>query len=201
MTRTPIEDLRTEIMLHESNAALRELGYSPLFVASPAARIVIVGQAPGVKAQTSRKVWNDASGLRLKEWLNMTDEVFRDDSLIAHIPMDFYYPGKGKSGDLPPRKDFARLWHPQILRHMPNVELMVLIGRYAQEYYLGTNKGASLATTVRNYESYLPRYFPLVHPSPRNFRWLSQNAWFEAEVVPRLQARVNEILYPHGPSV
>jgi len=189
-----IEDIRRAIAEHDSNAAHRDMGYVPLFVASPTARIVIVGQAPGTKAQASRLPWNDASGKRLMQWLDIDEATFRDESLIAHIPMDFYYPGKGKSGDLPPRKDFAPLWHPQLLAQMPNVELIITIGAYAQAYYLGSERKRSLTETVQSYREYLPRYFPLVHPSPLNFRWLRNNPWFEKETVPELRALVHEIL-------
>jgi len=188
------ETIRNDIILHESNKALTELGYDPLFSASHTARIVIVGQAPSIKAQTNKMVWSDASGERLMEWLGVDELTFRDESLIAHVPMDFYYPGKGKTGDLPPRKDFATLWHQKIIAHMPQVQLVILIGRYAQDYYLRDVKAPTLTETVRNCEAYLPHYFPLVHPSPLNFRWFSRNEWFEADIVPILQRRVREAL-------
>jgi uracil-DNA glycosylase len=161
---------------------------------SPAAKIVIIGQAPGKKAQESGIVWTDASGIRLMSWLGESEEEFRDPSIVAHIPMDFYYPGKGTSGDLPPRKDFADLWHKKIMEHMPSVELVVLIGQYAQKYYLGKRRHSNLTETVRNYDQYLPDFFPLVHPSPLNFRWFANHAWFEAEVVPELRATVQRVL-------
>jgi len=106
-----LAQIRQEIILHESNLAYKKLGYNPLFSASPTAKIVIIGQAPGIKAQTHEMVWSDASGQRLMKWLGVDEATFRNRSLIAHVPMDFYYPGKGKTGDLPPRKDFAQLWH------------------------------------------------------------------------------------------
>lgn len=187
------DEIKQAIAQHPSNTAQSQLGYTPLFCATETSKIVIVGQAPGRKAQESGIVWNDASGQRLISWLGIDEKTFRDPSLIAHIPMDFYYPGKGLSGDLPPRKEFARLWHPQLLSHMPQVKLTLLIGQYAQKYYLNSN-GLNLTETVRNYRSYLPKYFPLVHPSPLNFRWLNANTWFEAEVLPDLQKTVAEIL-------
>lgn len=191
-----IERIRNEIILHESNQAFLEQEYQPLFSASPTARIVIIGQAPGIRAQTNEKVWSDASGARLMRWLGVSEAVFRDEALIAHLPMDFYYPGKGKTGDLPPRKDFADLWHPKLLEQMPNVQLTILIGGYSQKHYLKGRKKSTLTETVQNYDVYLPYYFPLVHPSPLNFRWFKRNAWFEKEVVPVLQNRVLEVLYP-----
>lgn len=169
-------------------------GFAPLFLASTQSKIVIIGQAPGIKAQTSGLAWDDASGVRLMSWLGVNEKQFRDTSLFAHIPMDFYYPGKGRSGDLPPRKDFASLWHKRLMDLMPDIELIILIGQYAQKYYLLQNKHSTLTETVRDYRSYLPDYFPLVHPSPLNFRWYAKNEWFEEEVVPYLRKTVAGIL-------
>jgi uracil-DNA glycosylase len=138
--------------------------------------------------------WNDASGRRLMQWLGVTENQFRDPSLFAHIPMDFYYPGKGKSGDLPPRKGFAPLWHDRFSSKMPEVKLRILIGKYAQEYYLKSRRQRNLTETVRSYKDYLPEYLPLVHPSPLNFRWFAKNAWFEDELIPNLQKIVSEII-------
>lgn len=195
-TSFSFEQLRDEIAQHETNAVLLAQGYLPLFSVSPTAKVVIIGQAPGIKAQISNKPWDDASGERLIRWLGIPEKIFRDPALVAHMPMDFYYPGKGKSGDLPPRREFAPLWHGRLLQLMPQVEMTILVGRYAQQYYLDTPKSDSLTVTVRNYRQYLPTYFPLVHPSPLNFRWLRQNQWFEEEVVPDLQARIQNILRP-----
>jgi uracil-DNA glycosylase len=189
-----MNELSLEIERHPSNAAFQDVGYTPLFSASPTAKIAIIGQAPGKKAQESGIVWNDASGERLISWIGITEKMFRDPAIISHLPMDFYYPGKGTSGDLPPRKGFAELWHPKILAQMPSIELILLIGQYAQKYYLGTDGGRSLTERVRNYRDYLPEYFPLVHPSPLNFRWMGKNTWFEKEVIPALQVRIRQIL-------
>lgn len=189
-----IEDVREQIVNHPSNKHYTAQGYQPLFTASSEAAIVIIGQAPGKKAQESGVVWNDASGKRLMQWLGVSEETFRTDTVFAHIPMDFYYPGKGASGDLPPRPEFAMLWHDKLLRQMPRVELMILIGNYAQRYYLGPERMDTLTDTVRNFKRYAPLYFPIVHPSPLNFRWLNKNPWFEREVVPKLQQRITEII-------
>ena len=189
-----MDELRLEIERHPSNVVFQDLGYKPLFSVSPTAKIVIIGQAPGKKAQESGMVWNDASGERLIRWLGITEEVFRDPAIISHMPMDFYYPGKGASGDLPPRKDFADLWHARILQQMPSIELTILIGHYAQRYYAGNGKKYNLTEMVRNYKDYSPARFPLVHPSPLNFRWLAKNEWFEKEVVPALQTRIHQII-------
>lgn len=185
--------LRQEIIDHESNQLHTAQGFLPLFSASADSRVVIVGQAPGIKAQTSGLVWNDASGVRLMSWLGVNEVQFRDPHIFAHIPMDFYYPGKGTSGDLPPRKDFARLWHTRLLDSMPNIELTILIGAHAQQYYL-PNRERTLTETVQNYASYLPNHFPLIHPSPLNFRWFAKNPWFDTDVVPALRKRINEII-------
>ena len=124
----------------------------------------------------------------------MDEEIFYESGLFAVVPMDFYFPGSGKSGDLPPRKDFADKWHADILAQMPNVELMILIGQYAQHYYLKQRKSVKVTDNVRNYQNFLPDYFPLVHPSPRNNIWQVKNPWFREEVLPDLKRIVAEIL-------
>lgn len=176
------------------NAAMKEKGFAPVYTAGPKAKIAIVGQAPGSKAQATMKPWNDASGELLRTWLGVTDEQFYDPDIFALIPMDFYYPGKGAHGDLPPRKGFAEKWHPKLLELMPQVELIILIGAYSQKYYLHSNAKRNLTETVHAYEEYLPRYLPLVHPSPLNFRWRAKNPWLEVEVVPKVRSLVHEIL-------
>ena len=188
-----LSQIKNAIMADPQNRTFTERGIEPLFAAPTSARINIVGQAPGVKAEQTRLYWNDKSGDRLREWLGVDRETFYRSDLFAVIPMDFYYPGKGKSGDLPPRKGFAEKWHPQILADLPNSELTILIGQYAQKYYLPENT-LNVTETVQNYAKFLPHFLPLVHPSPRNQLWLAKNPWFEQEVVPRLQQRVQEIL-------
>ena len=188
-----LSQIKNAIMADPQNKTFTERGIEPLFAAPTSARINIVGQAPGVKAEQTRLYWNDKSGDRLREWLGVDRETFYRSDLFAVIPMDFYYPGKGKSGDLPPRKGFAEKWHPQILADLPNIELTILIGQYAQKYYLPENT-LNVTETVQNYAKFLPHILPLVHPSPRNQLWLAKNPWFEQEVVPRLQQRVQEIL-------
>ena len=108
--------------------------------------------------------------------------------------MDFYFPGKGKNGDMPPRKDFATMWHPKIFEQMQNIQLTLLVGHYAQRFYLGSNMKRNLTETVRHYEEYLPTYMPLAHPSPLNAHWKAKNKWFEEEVIPVLRAKVKAIL-------
>ena len=176
------------------NTAMKAKDYVPVYTAGPKAKIVIVGQAPGSKAQASMKPWNDVSGILLRKWLGVTDEQFYDPNIFALTPMDFYYPGKATHGDLPPRKGFAEKWHPKLLQLMPEVQLIILIGAYSQKYYLGKSAKRNLTETVRAYQEYLPAYFPLVHPSPLNFRWRARNSWFEIEVVPELHDLVHKIL-------
>ena len=188
------EQLKQEIMADSDNEKYTDEGIEPLFSTPSTAKILIVGQAPGIKAQESKIFFNDKSGVKLREWMGIDDEIFYKSGLIAVVPMDFYYPGKGKSGDLPPRKNFAQKWHAKVLELMPNLELIVLVGKYAQDYYLGNDKKQNLTETVYKYKQYLPRYFPIVHPSPLNFRWHNKNPRFIEEVVPELQKRVKEIL-------
>lgn len=187
-------DIYQTIVEDPDNFWAKEQGYVPIYTTSEQARILIVGQAPGRKAQESLKPWNDISGIRLRSWLNVSDDQFYNPNLFALVPMDFYYPGKGAHGDLPPRKNFAAKWHPILLAEMPNIELIIPIGAYAQKYYLGDSAKLNLTQTVLAYNEYLPKYFPLVHPSPLNFRWHTLNPWFEQELVPVLRSRVNEIL-------
>ncbi|GAP00237.1 uracil-DNA glycosylase family protein [Fructobacillus ficulneus] len=183
-----------EIKADPANAEYTQRGWNPIYAAPKTAKILIVGQAPGLKVQESGIMWNDASGDRLREWLGVSKETFYDSGLFAVIPMDFYYPGKAKSGDKPPRLGVAEKWHPRLLALMPNIQLTILVGAYAQHYYLHLAKSVTLTETVKNFERYWPKYLPIVHPSPRNNIWLKKNSWFEAEVVPNLQRRVREIL-------
>jgi uracil-DNA glycosylase len=170
------------------------LGPRPIVAAHPDAKIVIIGQAPGTKVHTTGVPWDDPSGRQLRKWLGVTDEVFYDPSKMALIPMGFCYPGKGKSGDLPPRTECAPLWHEPLWQQMPNVDLVLLIGMYAQNYYLGKTTKKTLTETVASYEAYLPKFLPLPHPSPRNRFWLTKNPWFGELVVPHLQRRVLKII-------
>lgn len=189
-----LELIRAAIMADPDNAAATAAGWNPLYVADPRARIVIIGQAPGLQAQESGVPWNDASGKTLISWLGVTEEQFRDPALFAILPMDFYFPGKGAHGDLPPRRGFAERWHPPILGRLQRLELTLLIGAYAQKHYLKGRARANLTETVKAYRDYLPEYLPLVHPSPLNFRWQARNPWFAADLVPDLQVRVRRCL-------
>lgn len=194
MTRAQIDAIRRTIAQEQDNQDMAARGWGPLFTASPRARIVVVGQAPGIRAQTTGIPWDDASGRNLVDWLGITEDQFRDPDLFSLLPMDFYYPGKGASGDLPPRKGFASRWHPPVLALMPQVRLTLLIGRYAQLHYLPDTRGGTLTTAVREFRSYLPAQFPLVHPSPLNFRWQANNPWFVTDVLPALKESVSHAL-------
>lgn len=189
-----LSKIRQEIIAHPSNSWAMKLGYEPVYSASEKSKIVIIGQAPGRKAQETRVPWNDLSGDKLREWLGLTREEFYDDTKIALIPMDFYYPGKGVHGDLPPRAGFAPMWHPRLFEQMPEVKLTLLVGSYSQKHYLGPSIKRNLTETVRAYREYLPLYFPLVHPSPLNFRWRTINPWFERDVVPEARKLVRATL-------
>ncbi|MDC7684913.1 uracil-DNA glycosylase family protein [Asticcacaulis sp. BYS171W] len=167
------------------------LGPRPVVRAdNPAARILIIGQAPGTKVHASGIPWDDKSGERLRDWMQVTPEVFYDTSKIAIMPMGFCYPGRGKSGDNPPRQECAPLWHKRVLATLHNIELTLLIGQYAQNAYLGDR--LSLTERVKNANDY-GKFFPLVHPSPRNGIWLKKHRWFEAEIVPDLRARLRRL--------
>ncbi|WCO01781.1 uracil-DNA glycosylase family protein [Psychroserpens ponticola] len=171
------------------------LGPRPIATAHPNSKIVIIGQAPGTKVHASGIPWDDASGKQLRKWLNVTVEDFYDESKFAIIPMGFCYPGKGKSGDLPPRKECAPQWHQLLFDEMKHVELVILIGMYAQKYYLKAQAKRTLTETVANYKDYLPQYFALPHPSPRNRFWLTKNPWFDEEVVPELKKSVHNLIH------
>ncbi len=191
---TIFKKIEQEIMTDTMNSFYTEKGIPPLFKASKDARVVIIGQAPGRKAEETRLFWNDLSGDRLREWMGVSKEIFYKTDFIAQLSMDFYYPGKAKTGDVLPRKGFAEKWHPRLLEEMPNVETVLLIGNCAQKYYLGKRCGKNLTETVRNFQQYLPKYLPLVHPSPLNHGWLKQNPWYENNVLPVLKVIVKNSL-------
>ena len=173
-----LEELTQAIMADEQNKTYTEQGIKPLFSIPKTARINIVGQAPGIQAQESGLYWNDPSGDNLRDWMG----VSRD------------FPGHGKSGDLGPRKGFADKWHERVLDLAPNIQLTILVGNYAQHYYLHQKSSTKLTDTVKHYRDYLPDYFPLVHPSPRNNIWQAKNPWFKKELLPDLKELVQKIL-------
>ena len=183
-----------EIQKDPENASFTKRGIDPLFFAGPDCRIMIVGQAPGRVAEESGIVWNDRSGDRLRDWMGIDRDTFYNSGKLAIVPMDFYFPGTGKSGDLPPRKDFADKWHPRLLELMPDLKLTILVGSYATKRYLKLKSSASLTQVVKDYHDYLPEFFPLVHPSPRNQIWMKKNPWFDQTVIPDLQELVAQIM-------
>ncbi len=170
-----------------------EHGVNPVMAASPNSKIIIIGQAPGRIVHNTSVPWDDKSGDNLRQWLGIDKPTFYNTDLIALIPMGFCYPGTGKAGDLPPRPECAPLWHNKLLVFMPHVQLILLIGQYAQNYYLGNKAKDTLTDTVQDFQSYLPQYFPLPHPSPRNNIWQAKNPWFGTDVLPELKKRVQAI--------
>ncbi len=166
----------------------------PIIRASKNAIILIIGQAPGQKVQDSGIPWDDACGKELRKWMGVSSEQFYDTTLFAIMPMGMCFPGTGKSGDLPPRKECAIAWHEKVLNQMSNIKLVLLIGKYAQDYYLKENAMGNLTETVKSYKNYLPTYFPLPHPSPRNNIWQAKNKWFAIEVLPTLKLEIQKIV-------
>lgn len=170
-----------------------EHGANPILSAGLKSKIAIIGQAPGSIVHHTGIPWDDKSGERLRDWLGVNEDEFYDEQLFALIPMGFCYPGKGISGDLPPRPECAPKWHKPILSQMNQLQLILLIGNYAQKYYLKEIVKKTLTETVKNYQEYLPKYLPLPHPSPRNNIWLKKNSWFTADVLPQLQTIMKKL--------
>jgi uracil-DNA glycosylase len=170
------------------------LGPRPVLRASETATLLVVGQAPGTLVHGSGIPWSDASGMRLREWLRLDRDHFYDESRVAIVPMGFCYPGRGAAGDLPPRPECSQTWHPKLLPMLGEVKLTLLIGQYAQAYFLGDKRKKTLTDTVAAWREYAPRYFPLPHPSPRNVGWFKHNPWFDAEVVPALREAVAAVM-------
>ncbi len=170
------------------------LGANPIVSGNSETKIALVSQAPGRIAHLSDKPWDDPGGKELKKWLDVSDTIFYDPRNFAITPMGFCYPGKGVSGDLPPRKECAPLWHPSLFSELKNLELIILIGQYSQKYYLKELAKPTLTETVKSYQEYLPKYFPLPHPSPRNRFWRTKNPWFEDQTIPVLRQTIKQIL-------
>ncbi|GHW38789.1 hypothetical protein VCSRO56_2062 [Vibrio cholerae] len=188
-----LESLLTEIRQCTVCEPHLPLGANPVIRAHPAAKILIIGQAPGTKVHNTSIPWNDASGERLRQWLGLDREAFYCEGNIAIMPMGLCYPGKGRSGDLPPRKECAPLWHAKVLEQLPNRQLTLLIGQYAQHYYL-SDKPSTLTETLQQWQRWAPSVLPLPHPSPRNTLWLRNHPWFEQDIVPYLRQRVKQVL-------
>lgn len=169
------------------------LGPRPILQLHPDARILVASQAPGRRAHLSGIPFDDASGERLRDWMGIVPAAFYDARKIAILPMGFCYPGKGRSGDLPPRRECAPAWRERLLAALPQLELTLVIGQYAQAWHLRDRQG-SLTATVQDWKRWWPELLPLPHPSPLNNLWLRRNPWFEEEMVPRLRQRVAEVL-------
>ncbi len=176
-------------------AADLPLGPRPVLRAAASARLLLVGQAPGTKVHASGKPWTDASGDRLRDWLDLDAARFYDTRHIAIVPMGFCYPGAlPRGGDRPPRPECAPLWHPRIAASLPRVALTVLIGQYAQARYLGARRKRTLTGTVAAWRDYLPGCFPIPHPSWRTLGWQRRNPWFDEELLPELRRRVHALV-------
>ncbi len=170
------------------------LGARPILQLDPRARILIAGQAPGRRAHLSGVPFSDVSGDRLRQWLGIDKDIFYDASRIALLPMGFCFPGTGKGGDLPPRPECAATWRRQLLAQLTQLQLTLVIGQYAVAWHLPQYAGTRLSDLVADWRTHWPQLLPMPHPSPRNQRWLRQHPWFEAEVLPQLQARVQTLL-------
>lgn len=171
------------------------LGPRPVLRASLTARIAVCAQAPGTRVHNTGLPFNDPSGDRLRHWMGVDRDAFYDTARINIIPMGFCYPGRDpRGGDRPPRPECAATWHPRLFASLPAPDLLLAIGRYAQDYHLGPRARPTLTETVRAWRDYWPRIIPLPHPSPRNYDWFKRNPWFEEEVVPALREAVARAL-------
>ena len=172
----------------------------PVLQARASARLAIFGQAPGLKVHHAGKPFMDPSGVRLRNWMGIGEEDFYEPAKVAIIPMGFCFPGYDKKGgDLPPRRECAAAWRARALAELPNLELVLLVGQYAQAWHLGADKRRTVTETVAAWRDYLakdslPRLLPLPHPSWRNNAWISKNLWFEMELLPELKRLVQSIL-------
>jgi len=171
------------------------LGPNPIIRATRTSRILIIGQAPGTKVHNTGLSWNDASGDRLRDWLKVDADTFYDESRFAIMPMGLCYPGRqGRGGDKPPRPECAPMWHEAIRQQLPNVELTLLVGSYAQKYYLGKNRKKSMTETIKVWRDYMPEFLLTPHPSWRTTFWLKENPWFEKDVLPVLRKHVKRLV-------
>ena len=185
-----LDQLLSEVRLCAVCAARLPLGPRPILQMGREARILIIGQAPGSKVHTSGVPWGDNSGERLREWMEIDEKTFYDAKRVALVAMGFCYPGAGASGDLPPRPECAPLWHARLLSHLPERRLTVLVGIYAQAYYLKGRGKTTLTETVRGFRRHMPRFFPLPHPSWRSTIRVRKNPWFQSEALPALREEV-----------
>lgn len=189
-----LEDILNEIK--KCNLCVGKLPFepNPVLKVSEKASLRIIGQAPGLRAHLNKLSWSDNSGDRLRSWLGLDKSIFYDQDKVAITSMGFCYPGTyPKGGDKPPRSECAKEWHSLLNPLLPNIKLTLLIGAYAQKYYLGNKIKPTLTETVRAWQDYMPNYIPLPHPSWRNIAWLKKNQWFEEELLPELKSMVKEL--------
>ncbi len=190
---TPLEVLLGEIESCRICEAHLSDGVRPVLQVNSTARLCIASQAPGIRAHATRMPFNDRSGDRLRDWMGIDRDIFYDQSRVAIIPMAFCFPGHTASGgDKAPRRECAVHWHQQVFAQLPEFELMLLVGSYAQAWHLGGRTKGSMTETIKAWREYAPRYIPLLHPSWRNNAWLHQNPWFEQDVLPCLRRRVRD---------
>ncbi len=190
-----MDSLLAEIRACRVCAPFLAAGPRPIVQFSATSKIAIIGQAPGARVHESGIPWDDASGARLRAWTGLAPETFYDPAVVALVPMGFCYPGTGRSGDLPPRPECAPLWHDRVLETLPEGRLTLLVGSFAQNYYLPAAKRLSLTDRVRDGAVYGPAYVPLPHPSWRSTGWMTKNPWFEEEHLPALKKRVAQQLF------
>ncbi|MEX1213730.1 uracil-DNA glycosylase family protein [Saccharospirillum sp.] len=198
MVATEFDALLTRIHACQTCARHLSLEPRPILQADPRATILIAGQAPGIRTHGAGIPFDDASGDRLRRWLGVDRETFYNPAHFAIVPMGFCYPGKGSGGDAPPRPECAEQWHAPLLEALPNIQLTLVLGRYALAYHLPQYRRSTVTEAVRQWEKLWPRYLPLPHPSPRNQAWFKRNAWFEAELLPELRDRVSRLTSPPG---
>ncbi|MBL3556526.1 MULTISPECIES: uracil-DNA glycosylase family protein [Marinobacter] len=194
-SRLPFEELVAQVRQCTICESQLPLGPRPVIQISRAARILVVGQAPGRRVHETGLPFNDPSGDRLRNWMGISRETFYDEEQLAILPMGFCYPGTGKSGDMPPRPECAPAWRDLLLERLEHIELTLAIGQYAHAWHLPGGK-ASVTERVKRWREEWPELLPLPHPSPRNNLWLRRNPWFEEEVIPELRQRVADILGP-----
>lgn len=189
MTKNALDSLLLSVRACRLCEADLAHGVRPVLQVHSESKILIAGQAPGSKVHASGIPFDDPSGVRLRDWMGIDTETFYDASSVAILPMGFCYPGKGRSGDLPPQKICATTWREELLNAMPRVQLTLVIGQYALAWHLPEVKN-NLTQTVQEWQTYGEHIMPLPHPSPRNNIWLKKNPWFEADVIPMLRRRV-----------
>jgi uracil-DNA glycosylase len=188
-----LDRLLRDVRACQACSAALPFGPRPVLQIARSARLLIISQAPGSKVHQSGVPWDDASGNRLRDWLGLDRSVFYDETRVAILPMGLCYPGAGAGGgDKPPRPECAPLWHRRLLGFLPEVRLTLLVGQYAQRYYLASERKASLTETVKVFSEYCPRFFPLPHPSWRSAVWMRSHPWFEKSVIPQLRKAVEK---------